>query len=512
MPPNILFILSDQHNAKVLGCKGHPDVRTPQLDRLAAEGVRFDNAICQNPICTPSRMCFLSGQYAHNHGYYGLSGGKPHGLPSVLGHFRRAGYCTSAIGKIHCPEYWVEDDADVFHETCDCSIGGRSRAYEEFLRQRGKLELEDHVSLTEFGGRGMQSMEGRPSPLTFEESQEGWIAAQTIEFMKQSATAGRPFFAHASLPRPHQCTAPSEPFWALYEGKQLTLPTNADHDLAAAHQAPHLRRAAAHWRTGNWALLEPRTFEAARQRKLRGYLGAVSQVDHAVGLMVQFLRDNGLADNTIVVYSADHGDYACEHGIMEKAPGICHDAITRIPQIWWAPGRLKAGHVASELIESVDLATTLCAQAGLPRLATGDGMDLSPLLRGETGAGKRLGVTEFAWSKSVRKGDWRLVFYPRDMFPAEYPEGFGELYDLAADPWEMQNLYFDPAHRTTLEEMKGELLEWLVSPARPGTVHGVNSRPLPGGPQVRQRYGVWTHEDGKIGPTEIRPHAGGNYL
>ena len=95
--PNIVFFLSDQHNAKFLGHKGHPNVKTPNIDRLAAEGVRFDNAITQNPICTPSRVCFLSGQYCHNHGYYGLSGPNPRGLPTVLGHFRRAGYYYNVI-------------------------------------------------------------------------------------------------------------------------------------------------------------------------------------------------------------------------------------------------------------------------------------------------------------------------------------------------------------------------------------------------------------------------------
>src|SRR5512134_1185753 len=92
--PNVLFIISDQHNAKVLGHRGHPDVKTPNLDRMATQGVRFANAITQNPICTPSRVSWLSGQYCHNHGYYGLSGPEPRGLPSVLGHFRRAGYRT----------------------------------------------------------------------------------------------------------------------------------------------------------------------------------------------------------------------------------------------------------------------------------------------------------------------------------------------------------------------------------------------------------------------------------
>jgi arylsulfatase A-like enzyme len=145
-------------------------------------------------------------------------------------------------------------------------------------------------------------------------------------------------------------------------------------------------------------------------------------------------------------------------------------------------------------------------------LATSDGMDLSPLLQGESGGGKRVGVTEFAWGKSLRKGDFRFVFYPRGMFPDEYPDGFGELYNLADDPWEMHNLYFEPVHRAKVEEMKAELLDWLVTSTRPTTVHGVNSSPAPADPQVVARFKVWTHRDGKIGPNEIRQGAGGNYL
>ncbi|MBN1670127.1 MAG: sulfatase-like hydrolase/transferase [Kiritimatiellae bacterium] len=277
MKPNILFILADQHNAKVLGYRGHPDVKTPNLDRMAAEGVRFSDAVTQNPICTPSRMCFLSGQYCHNHGYYGLSGPNPGGLPTVFGHFRRHGYFTGAVGKIHCPEYWVEDDCDVFHETCGCSIGGRSPKYTAFLRDRGKEDLEDHGRMPEFGERGRQNMDSRPSALAFDECQEGWIANEIVALMSQARQAGKPFFLHASLPRPHQCTSPCRAFWDLYEGMALTLPPNADSELAG--QAPHLVRAARHWRQGQWALLEPKTFEAARLRKLRGYLAAITQVD-----------------------------------------------------------------------------------------------------------------------------------------------------------------------------------------------------------------------------------------
>jgi choline-sulfatase/uncharacterized sulfatase len=508
--PNILFILSDQHNAKVLGHVGHPDVQTPNLDRMAAEGVRFENAITQNPICTPSRVSYLSGQYCHNHGYYALNGRNPGGLPNIFGHFRRAGYATAALGKIHCPEYWVEDECDVFHETCNCSVGGRSRAYTQFLKERNKLHLEDHGAMPEFGDRGRQNMEGRPSPLSFEEAQEGWIAHQAIEAIKKAAAAGKPFLVHTSLPRPHQCTAPSPPFWELYEGKELALPLNADYEMV--HKAPHFRASAERWRRGDWTLFEPRTFEAGRLRKLHGYLGAISQVDHAVGLMLDYLSQAGLAENTIVVYSADHGDYACEHGIMEKAPGICSDAITRVPHIWWSPGRFKAGHVAPEIVEAVDLPNTLCTLAGLELMETSDGKDITHLLRGERGEVHRVGVTEFAWSKSLRKGQYRYVHYPPQMFADEYPDGFAELYDLEADPWEMRNLYFEASYRDLVHEMQNEMLNWLISTTRPGTVLEISNHGSFESSQTVVRYNYQINADGKIHPDRLLEARTKNYL
>ena len=506
MKPNILFVISDQHNAKVLEHKGYPDVKTPNMDRLAAEGVRFDNAITQNPICTPSRTCFLSGQYCHNHGYYGLSGPNPGGLPNLFGHFQQAGYRTSAIGKIHCPEYWVEDTCDTFHETCGCSIGGRSAEYAQFLQRQGKAGLEDHGGLTEFKNRGRQSMEGRPSPLSFEEAQEGWIADRTIRFMEETLATEQPFLAFASFPRPHQCTSPSQPFWDLYDGA-LTLPPNADYEMV--DKAPHMRRTAERWQRGEWTLFEPKTFEAGRLRKLRGYLGAVSQVDHALGQLLAFLDEKGIADNTIVIYTSDHGDYACEHGIMEKAPGICSDAITRIPFLWRWPGQIASGHLSEALVESVDLSTTLCALTGLDAMETSDGKDISHLLKGEPGEVRTVGVTEFAWSKSVRKENYRLVFYPKEMFVEEYLDGFGELYDLAADPWEMRNLYFDGAYAPVVREIERDLLEWQILTTRPATVLGTQ---IQDGPQRVARYHCATNLDGKIHPELLRDVRTKNYL
>ncbi len=499
---NVIFILADQHNAKCLGSSGHSAIITPNLDRMAVDGVMFNNAICQNPICTPSRMSFLSGQYCHNHGYYGLEGPNPEGLPNLLGHFRRYGYITAAIGKIHCPENWVEDDTDIFHETCNCSIGGQSEEYRKFLADRGVLEHEDHGTLPEFGSSGRQSMEGRPSRLTFEECQEGWIAKTAIRAMEKSMAEDKPFFIHASFPRPHQCTSPSKEFWDMYEGVSLPLPPNANYDMNG--QSPSLISTAKTWREGKWALLEPKTFESARLRKLRGYLAAITQVDHAVGMIMEFIKKSGLENDTLVVYSSDHGDYACEHGIMEKAPGISHDAITRIPMIWHAPGRIAKGHVADELVESIDLVPTICGLAGVDPMQTADGKNLCRLLSGSKGELRKIAVTENVWSRSVRKGDWRLVWYPDEIFKGEYPDGFGELYNLKDDPWEMKNLYFEPEYSNTARELAGDLMEWLITTNRPKTtLMGGTGSVCSGDWQRRLRYGHTINNDGKLSPAGI---------
>lgn len=354
-------------------------------------------------------------------------------------------------------------------------------------------------------------MEGRVSRLSFEQSQEGWIAARSVQFMGAAAERGQPFFAHVSFPRPHQCTAPSEPFWAMYQDRDLWLPPNADYDMESAGKAPHLRATAANWRKAGWALLEPKTFEAARRRKLHGYLGAVSQVDHAVGQILEFLASSGLDRNTVVVYTSDHGDYACEHGIMEKAPGICSDAITRVPLIIRVGGSDIRGHRVAEPVELVDLAPTFCALADLPLLETTDGRDLSGQLRGDAGDGDRPGVTEGVWSKSIRQGNWRLVRYPADVFAGEHPGGFGELYDLASDPWEKRNLYFDPVSQPLVRRLESRLMDWLIQTTRPRTVLA----DMPNvGPQFIHRYKHTVLQDGKIGRRQIDPVLGrmGNYI
>jgi choline-sulfatase/uncharacterized sulfatase len=328
-----------------------------------------------------------------------------------------------------------------------------------------------------------------------------------MEFMKECQQDDVPFLLHISFQKPHQCYTPAQEFWDLYDEESLTLPPNADHE--GPHQPPHLVKQADQWKKGNWALLEPKTFEAARLRKLHGYLGNISHVDYAVGELMDFADSHGMAENTIIIYTTDHGDYAAEHGIMEKAPGICHDAITRIPYIWRWPNHFKAGHVASELVETVDLSATLCALCDVPTIETSDGKDISLLLNGGAGEVRDIAVTEFAWSKSVRKGDWRFVYYPSEMFKDEYPYGFGELYNIVDDPWEMNNRYFDEDQQGRVQEMRNDLLNWIITTTRPTSVHGADMKP---GHQRKRRYHVTVNEDNKINPVLMKKMDFKNYL
>jgi len=429
-------------------------------------------------------------------------------LPTILGHFRKHGYYTGAIGKIHCPEYWIEDDCDVFHETCGplCSIGG-SPEFDSYLKEKGIFELEDHIGLKEFGDKGIQSCDARVSNVEFEDSHEGWIVSQAQKFINNARQKGESFFLHVSLPKPHQCYTPSEPFWSMYNEDDLTLPPNSQYDMNL--KAPHLKSVAEFWKTVNWTLFEPKTYEAGRLRKLHGYLGNVSHVDHAVGKLLDFLDEIKLDENTIIIYSSDHGDYTCEHGLMEKAPGICSDAITRIPFIWRWSGKFNTGYIVNEIVEAVDFATTICSLCGIDVLETGDGKDISHLLRGDDTQVHNIGVTEFAWSKSVRKGKYRFVYYPVEMFFQDYPKQFGELYDLDNDPWEMNNLYFNTDYKDIIDDMKNSLLDWLVTTARPKTSLSIKNCE---NDQYIKRFGNYINSDGKFNPKLFKDIANKNYL
>ncbi len=467
--PNILMVISDQHNADLIGCAGHTQVHTPNLDRFAASGVRFTNAYTQNTICTPSRVSILSGQYCHNHGIYGLSGPAPSGLDNLMRHCRSHGYRTAAFGKLHLPnrpQNWLAGDLDRFgdtYETVEGVIGDS-----EFLRSLDSLglrEKEDSWHNPNNYGPGNISHDSRPSELPYEHTQEVWSAREAVQFIESGDQ--KPFCVQVAFQRPHHPLLPNERFWNMYPD-DLELPPTINEEPDARPAA--FKRMFKKFHQRRWDFPDMgEGWEAGARRAWRGTLACVSQVDDVFGSLLAFLEKNGLADKTIVVYCADHGGYHGIHGIEEKAPGICSDAVCRVPLIWRGPG-VGSAMVTDQFVENVDITPTLLSMCDLPAMETADGLDASSLLS-ETSPPPlhELAVTENAWSKALRWDNWRFVHYPRDISPDGVDEG--ELYDIEADPRERRNLYFDPDYQNVVNECRRLLLEWLIRTTRTVTNH-----------------------------------------
>jgi len=357
--------------------------------------------------------------------------------------------------------------------------------FDKYLQAKGILQDRDDIYYQEQPAGG-QSKDGRLSRLKYEDSVEGWCAREANKFIEAAGDA--PWLMHLSFPRPHQIYSPSSPFWEMYPD-DLPMPPNADADLSL--KPPHLRRTRELQATGkrDMPLFGEKTYEAQRRRKLRGYYGLITQTDHAIGEVLDGLRARGLEEDTIVIYVSDHGEYACQFGLLEKAPGICSDAVTRVPLIWRWPGHFKSGHECAQIVQPcVDFTATICGLAGLPEFSPSDGKDISPLLRGEDIELHTIGVTEHPWSKSVRKGSWRFVYYPRGMFNEPPDQPVGELYNLDEDPWEMNNLFYDPAYQDKVAELRLDLMDWLSTTQRMETTN----------PPIDPAA------DGRVGEKEIR--------
>ena len=442
--PNILFLFSDQFNARCFSCAGHPDVKTPNLDRIASEGVRFENAYTQNPICTPSRVSFLSGLYPSTHGYYGLYGREPdQRLTSMFAYLKEQGYRTGALGKLHTPRYWIEKD---------CQF-----VYDEFIEHPKYLEGAGYYDTNDnrpFTGR----RNGEPSTLPLEHSCEVVLAKQTIRFLRnQGEPADRgeddaPWFAWVSFARPHSPLTPSEPFASMYSPENITLPPSADSQAIASQ--PHRIRKVPHTHQ------PPKTEDV--EKMLPAYLGLVSQVDYGVGLILDELERQGQLDNTIIVFSADHGDYAGEFGLWSKYGGISSRAITRIPMLVRLPGKPTPGRVTDEIIEAIDLFPTLCDLADVPVPDHLQGRSFVPLLSGDPEPVRQTALTENVYRKALATKQWRYI--------ANIGDQPDELYDQINDPWEMNNLIDDPQYADLAHQLLRALLDRLAHAGRPITM------------------------------------------
>lgn len=464
---NILMVLADQHNPNQLGFIGHPQVKTPRLDEFAARSVNFSRAYASNTICTPSRISILSGQYCHNHGYYGLSGPTKPGLNNLFRHYKKQGYRTAGYGKLHLPldpEHWLKDDLDYFGDTYDTPDGwiGKSE-YFDYLTEKGLRDREDSWhNMSGYYSERTIPLDCCPSELPYEDTMEMWCASKAMEFMREDRS--QPFFIQVALQRPHHPAIPQRQFWDMYP-EDIDLPSTIRRRPEG--RPPSFVEKWHQSQNRTWEFAEPgEEWEAGAKRHWRGTLACVTQMDDVFGKLMDFLDEQGLAEDTIVIYGSDHGGYHGIHGIEEKAPGICSDQVCRVPLIWRIPG-LKGGKNCDALVENTDMAPTLTSLCGLDPMEGTDGLDITPLLRGETDHIRKAAVTENAWSKSINFDNYRLVHYGEGTF--EKP--FGELYDMSKDPLELDNLYFKEEFKPVVNRGKELLLDWLITTTRIVTTH-----------------------------------------
>jgi len=433
--PNILLILSDQHNVRLMGCEGNPIIRTPGLDKLASEGVRFDNAYCQNPLCAPSRFSMLSGQYCKTLGIYNnrhIPEANSMTLPRALG---AAGYATCLIGKAHF-------NGEQFH-------GYQQRPYGDLY---GQAHQPDPRRTPEEGPEGHRHWfekagpTGIPLPLT----QTEICLAEASKWLQErvGVHGEQPFFLTVSFDKPHFPVNPPKEYFEHYIDK-VELPEVPEGCLEKS--VNFVREATMDNGKGEWYGKSPEL----HRKLLAAYYGCIEWVDDAIGRLLDTLDYLGLAENTIVIYSTDHGDMSYENGAWQKT--VFFDASARVPLIVRWPRQIVAtGTRLSQPAGLLDLFPTLCEAAGVAIPAQCEGTSLLPLLT-KHGNFERdaifsestvLGNPVHAGCM-IRTGDWKYN---------HYLDGDDELYNLKDDPMERKNLITDPAHAALAETLKNRVI------------------------------------------------------
>lgn len=450
--PNVLFIAVDDMNND-LGCYGHPFVKSPNIDRLAGRGLRFDRAYCQFPLCSPSRSSLLTGLRPDTTRVFDLQYHFRQGLPDVVTLpqlFMRHGYYVARVGKL----YHYGNPGDIGTSGLD----DRASWTERFNPAgRDKTALEpDIMNYTPKRGLGSAMAFLAETTGTDAEHTDGKVATQTIQLLE--AHKDKPFFIAAGFYKPHCPWVTPKQYFDLYPLTEIALPaitsqtTNDYPPLALASTQP-------------WPYFGV-TPDQARECK-RAYYAAISFVDAQIGRVLDAVDRLGLRDNTIIVFWSDHGYQLGEHGLWFKQS--CFEESARVPLIISVPGQKTAGQASSRPVELVDLYPTVADLAGLTPPAHLEGFSLHPLIADPQAAWDHPAYTQVQRGAvpghSVRTDRWRYTEW-----------GFGakgiELYDHSHDPQELHNLAHDAKYAGVVAELKA-----LLKKAHPAPVNGGKAKP-----------------------------------
>ena len=424
---NVLFIVSDDLKASVLGCYGDKVCKTPNIDRLAREGVVFERAYCQGTVCAPSRRSFMYSRYVDTRGV------------NLGEHLKANGWYSARVGKI----YHMRVPGDIIAGTHGADVA--SSWTERFNSQGQEAHtpgdyacLNLNIFTTELEGRESTGMRHRMFvSVSYQgdgsDQPDHKTASKTIELIRKHKN--KPFFLAAGFIRPHYPMVQPEQYFAPYRWQDIKMPATVPDDLA---DIPKLGRA------GTMNSNNPiGKYPDNQKRMWAAYYASVTFMDEQVGRIINELERLGLRDSTAIVFLSDHGYHLGEHTFWQKAN--LHEEVTRVPLIISVPG-FVAGKTDA-IVELVDIYPTLCELAGLPIPEAVQGTSLVPILR-DRNASVKAGALSFNRGASLREKDWAYM---------RYTDGTEELYDMKEDPRQFVNQAKNPEYSAILLQLRERL-------------------------------------------------------
>lgn len=425
---NILLIMADDLKASVLPAYGSAVCKTPNLDRLAQEGMVFDLAYCQGLACAPSRPSMMRSIYPRSKAT----------APTVGEHLQQHGMQTARVGKIfHMPVPHAQLDGSNGKDVAECwTERYNTKSAETFSPGLYRL-LNKGIVTREVEGRDAKGP-NRMFATVESDMEDGsdqadhMVATKAIELLRQRKKAGKPFFLGVGFVRPHFPMVQPKEFFDMYPQRKMKIPPQIEGDLDDIPKAGH--------GPDGKGLNE---MEESRRRMWQAYYGSVSFMDRQVGRVIDELERLGLRDSTAIVFTTDHGYHLGEHGFWQKAN--LHEEVVRVPFIISAPG-MKPGRTSS-LVELVDFYPTCTDLLGLPTPKGLHGKSLVPILRdpAETVRDTALSIHMRAASGGLRSATWHYM---------KYGQKDEELYDMVNDPLQYTNVAADPAYAEMLKEAR----------------------------------------------------------
>ena len=503
--PNFLFFITDQHRADWLGCTGHSVVRTPNIDKIAAEGTLFKDFHVALPVCMPNRASLMTGRMPSVHGLRHNGCTLQKRANTFVDLLAAGGYATASIGKSHLqpftdllpvratdnlerliPEAWKSDAADYNMEEPSSFNGDSVSAFEvpyygfqhvDMVTSHGDKcggqygqwfrktvpnwqALHDPANELDHNYTCPQAYR---TPIPEESYPTKWIADRAIDYLESRMDKNDPFFAFVSFPDPHHPFNPPGKYWDMYRPDEFSvnLPYGAHEN-----PIPPMEHANQIWEAGEMPPISQSAFMADDQQIREAMAltaGMITMIDDQIGRIVKSLKDSGHYENTVIIFTSDHGDYLGDFNMLLKGP-LQLPSITRVPMIWSDP-KSRAAVLTEAMASTIDVSASILDRAGLEPFNGIQGRSFLNALDGKSShrdevfiehndGGPRMGLKQAARVRTIRNKKWRFSVFAG--------ENWGELYDLEDDPKETKNLWHDPIYSHQKAYLSLQLVEYLT--------------------------------------------------